>query len=752
MRDEPDVYGDNLDVRALVHGLARSKAWILAGALLGCVAGMATGVLRPNQYVSEGKIEVRLGLRESRAPESTLGSERDVLAPTPGIGDELALLYNPEVYLRVARAIGPERLLAPYDPAASDGPGTPEPLRLFHALQSWWARRGFEPLGPQEALVEAAALARQSIEVSALNGTSYLLVLSTASTPELAQLLTSTYVETARQWHREVYSPTTELTFVSDRLKGYEEAFAAAERAYAAHREQCGFYDLEEQKKGFVAASASHAGRLQENTIRLFEVENELAFVEKQLESTPLTIEKLVPPSVTVNPEYRAALDQLERLNGERASLASVYTEGSEIFRRKAEQIDAEVRRVEGRLEETPEFIEYGKATREVIPNPRHEELTIRRDELRQERETTAKTIELWQRSKDGQDERLRAALLCEPIHRELALAETRARARVQELSGALERAKALALLDRQEDLDSLRIAQEGELPRRKAGPDRKRFLLLGLVGGLALGMFLATLRFLVDVRLHDADAVRKELGLELIGVLPEVRRMPRVRRARGEGQVPPSKALARASTVLELPVQSVWTTLANHPREKDAPLRVLFASPRHGSGTTLLTTCAAMALCRNLHARVALVEANPFSPSLAALVGCPPRPGFAEVLRDQTEATGAPKESSESRLSLLPGSTLAPAEQVDWRGPNVRLLLEEELRAFSFALIDAPPLLDRPVGRLLLGSCDLAVLVLRAGVTTKADARAALEALRASGVPVAGVVLNRVRSPLPLG
>lgn len=752
MRDEPDVYGDNLDVRALVRGLARSKGWILAGLCLGTVAGLGAGALRPNQYVSEGKIEVRLGVRESRAPESTLGSERDVPAPTPGIGDELALLYNPEVYERIARAIGPERLLAPYDPAATDGPGTPEPLRLFHRLQSWWARRGVRPLGPEEALVEATAVARQSIEVSALNGTSYLLVLSTASTPELAQLLTSTYVETARQWHREVYSPTTELTFVSDRLKGYEEAFATAERAYASHREQCGFYDLEEQKKGIVAASASHAERLQENTIRLYVIENELAYVEKELESTPATIEKLVPPTVAINPEYRAALDQLERLNGERADLASIYTEGSELFRRKAEQIDAEVRRFESRLQETPEFVEFGKATREVIPDPRHEELTIRRGELRQQRETTTKTIELWQASKATQDERLRAALQCEPIHRELALAETRARARVQELSGALERAKALALLDRQEDLDSLRIAQEGELPRRKAGPDRKRFLLLGLVGGLAIGLFVATLRFLVDVRLHDAESVRKELGLELIGVLPEIRRMPRIPRPPAQGTRPPSKAFARAARVLELPVQAVWTRLANHPRESGAPLRVGFASPRHGGGTTLLTTCTAMALCRNLGARVALVEANPFRPALAGLVGCPARPGFAEVLRDQTQAAGAPKASSESRLSLLPGSTLEPAEQVDWRGPNVRLLLEEELAAFSFALIDAPPLLDRPVGRLLFGSCDLAVLVLRAGVTTKADAREALEALRASGVPLAGVVLNRARRSFLFG
>src|SRR5206468_11799053 len=141
------------------------------------------------------------------------------------------------------------------------------------------------------------------------------------------------------------------------------------------------------------------------------------------------------------------------------------------------------------------------------------------------------------------------------------------------------------------------------------------------------------------------------------------------------------------------------------------------FASPRHGDGTTTLAACTAVALCQNLRARVALVEANPFSPGLAACAECPPEPGFAQVLRAEAAGDQVLRESSEAGLSLLPGGSLGATESVDWRGPNVRLLLEDALRAYPFALVDAPPLLDRPLSRLLLEYADLAVLVVRGGV-----------------------------------
>jgi Mrp family chromosome partitioning ATPase len=206
---------------------------------------------------------------------------------------------------------------------------------------------------------------------------------------------------------------------------------------------------------------------------------------------------------------------------------------------------------------------------------------------------------------------------------------------------------------------------------------------------------------------------------------------------------------LERACGALERSVQSIWSTLASRRADGDGPRRILFASPRHRSGTTTLAGCTAMALCRNLRTQVALIEANPFSPALASYASCASAPGFAEVLREEAPGDEVLQEAFDPPLSLVPAGLVQSTESVDWRGPNVRLLLEEQLSDFPFAFIDAPPLLDRPVGRLLLEFADLAVLIVRAGVTTRSDLSAAQKILQDSGVPTAGVVLNRFKKPL---
>jgi Mrp family chromosome partitioning ATPase len=209
------------------------------------------------------------------------------------------------------------------------------------------------------------------------------------------------------------------------------------------------------------------------------------------------------------------------------------------------------------------------------------------------------------------------------------------------------------------------------------------------------------------------------------------------------------SAALERAAKALELPLQALGATLASHRRAVEGPRRIAFTSPRHGVGTTTVAACTALALARDLKRRVALVEANPFRPALAPYAGVAPTPGFAEVLREEVELDRVLGESALPGLSLLPAGELGAPETIDWNGSRARLLFAETLRSFPFALVDLAPLLDRPVARLVLPLVDLAVLVVRAGHTTKADARAAVQALRESGVTVVGVVLNRFRQPL---
>ena len=84
------------------------------------------------------KVALRVGMRELSTPEDLVdarsrgsGDSRTLLQ------DEIHILYNPVVFEEVAWEVGPEVLLAPYDPFAKDSETTPPWTRAFHQLQHW---------------------------------------------------------------------------------------------------------------------------------------------------------------------------------------------------------------------------------------------------------------------------------------------------------------------------------------------------------------------------------------------------------------------------------------------------------------------------------------------------------------------------------------------------------------------------------------------------------------------------------------
>jgi Mrp family chromosome partitioning ATPase len=196
--------------------------------------------------------------------------------------------------------------------------------------------------------------------------------------------------------------------------------------------------------------------------------------------------------------------------------------------------------------------------------------------------------------------------------------------------------------------------------------------------------------------------------------------------------------------------VQSVWSTIASTHARGGGAQRILFTSPDHGSGTTTLAACTAIALCRNLAVGVALVEANVFTPALAAYLGCSATPGLAEVLRGEVPTKRGFQDTSVPGLRVMPAGAQSPDAPTEWTGAAARSLFAETIRAYPLSIIDAPPLLARPSARLLLGYCDSVVLVLRAGVASKPDARMTIQILQETGVRVSGLILNRYQSVIP--
>ena len=71
-------------------------------------------------------------------------------------------------------------------------------------------------------------------------------------------------------------------------------------------------------------------------------------------------------------------------------------------------------------------------------------------------------------------------------------------------------------------DGSSVRIVDYAQLPDHKASPSISKNTMIGLVIGLILGIVICTISFLTDDVVHDADYIKDQYDLPILGVIPD--------------------------------------------------------------------------------------------------------------------------------------------------------------------------------------------------------------------------------------
>jgi Mrp family chromosome partitioning ATPase len=143
----------------------------------------------------------------------------------------------------------------------------------------------------------------------------------------------------------------------------------------------------------------------------------------------------------------------------------------------------------------------------------------------------------------------------------------------------------------------------------------------------------------------------------------------------------------------------------------------------------------------------VLLVEADLRRPGLANLLGLAPRAGLAEVLEGAAEVSQAVVRLGS--LSILCAGQVGDAAAA-LRSARAGTVMDALRAGYDHVYLDAPPALAFADGDRMVAEADVAVLVVRAGVTPRQVVGLALEAL---GDRAAGIVLNGVDpSALPHG
>lgn len=189
---------------------------------------------------------------------------------------------------------------------------------------------------------------------------------------------------------------------------------------------------------------------------------------------------------------------------------------------------------------------------------------------------------------------------------------------------------------------------------------------------------------------------------------------------------------------------RELLTALLAAPRERSSPppKLLLFTAAQPGAGTTTILLNVAISAAREGRWRVAVVDANPRRPAVAARLGLAETPGMCEVLARSVALEEALREAAPTGLTVLtaggPGSNAGPR----FAAETARSVLHRLRQRFDLVFVDGPPWDGRTEAAALGGACDAVYVVLAEYEAETPQTDRLLQTIPAQGARFAGCIL----------
>lgn len=294
---------------------------------------------------------------------------------------------------------------------------------------------------------------------------------------------------------------------------------------------------------------------------------------------------------------------------------------------------------------------------------------------------------------------------------------------------GLLQRYKEVGVAG-QVSRNNISIVDRAEAPRGPYKPSLLKNLLLGALLGLALGMLIAFVREFVDDTLKSSEDIEQHLRLPVLGVIPKLRPKQTI----AQGRDDPRSAFSES-------YRSVRTAL-QFSTDQGVPPVLLLTSAGAGDGKS--TSALSLALnFTQLGKRVLLLEGDLRNPSLRTTMGLRSDIGLSSILAGANTMSEAIQSAQDERLKVILAGPLPPNPAELLSGPRLVALLAEASEAFDQVIIDGPPVLGISDAPILSHVASGTLLVVHAGKTKIAAARAAAKRLLAARGHMIGALLT---------
>jgi capsular exopolysaccharide synthesis family protein len=587
---------------------------------------------------------------------------------------------------------------------------------------------GLGKLVQQPTRASALSMASGTLEVKNPRDTRIVQVICDSTDPQVAadfaNALVEMYDEHAIQGRLQSYKKVGD--WLNEQVQEIQEKLKAAEDRLAAYTKESGL---------FMTAEANTNLASMQRELALSETELLSASLRLEIaeESPPETVSEIVADS-TVQARRRKLMELHDQLSELQTALTPEHYK---------------VKRLAAQIEELERDLEVRESN--VIERLRTEQRSAsrQRELLNNVYRSQAELVA------DHGDKLIYANMLKREVDAHQQLYQTMSQ-KVKEASFA----SALRV-------SNMFIVDRAMPPSSPYKPNPIRSAAIGGATSLFLIVAFVSLRSSSDRKFRTPNDVASVLQIPHLGAIPAAQQLKRRRRwngswgTRSKGRkryvslLSPERtdtpgtgqmmAMARGTSLEAESFRGVVTSLlASRPNSEV----FVITSAEAGAGKTTVCCNLARSLAE-IGRRVIVVDADMRLPVVHQQFGVSNTWGLSDLaLRTQVIDDGCPlealaKETSVDGLWVLPSGPGCPEIPRLLYSPRIDELIDRFRSEFDIVLIDTPPVLSVADARVLAKHSDGAILVVRAGKTTREVGLAAYSRLEDDGVPVIGTILN---------
>jgi Mrp family chromosome partitioning ATPase len=275
------------------------------------------------------------------------------------------------------------------------------------------------------------------------------------------------------------------------------------------------------------------------------------------------------------------------------------------------------------------------------------------------------------------------------------------------------------------------RLISQAVPPEDPVSPNKLRFLLLGTVGGLAVGGALAFARENFDRRIRQASKVETVTGIPVFGLLPKV--------SRWRGLLPQDHPVKDPRSPFGTALVRIHTAL-RAPQLSERKQVILVTSAQPGDGKTSFCVSLARSLAQS-RVRVLVIDADPYRAQIATMFGASSCPAFRPIAEQRVRLGDIAQVDAKSTAHFIPAPNRGDFQLLLHSG-GFTTLLEEARQAYDIVIIDTPPVMTSADAAVIGRFADTSLLLVRWGRTSWDEMTAAIGFLRLCRVELDGIVM----------